>query len=450
MNCADVQDRMELFALGELAGGERSAFVAHVSSCPECRKACQECAGIAEAVREAAAPPEVRPSFAQETRDVLRREIRRGRRRTSRRILLAAAACLVAGLALWRWGLPGTPPPPSPSAARELWRFQEALAEPASAAGTMIVRGPRLYAVGSAAEGRRLAAVHVESGRTLWKSGIPFLGYLASDGDRVYGLSEGRSRSADLVALDAASGRLLWRHERETERDLEVPCPPAPAGGNRLYWPAGRSLLVLEADSGRLLRRHESPGRGGFAAPAARGEFVFSAHPSRLLCLKTGTGEVAWDLPVGPGEASLGRPLLAVGTRLCFAALPAPGPSWPSIGIDLGERREIWNRPLPRPRHLLAAGDDLYVRGDSILALDGLSGTPLWTRAASGCSPLTADDGLLQLVDTRGAGRFLSLDRRDGREVREIPGIRSCDAFVRGGNLGFLKTNDGVIHAYAF
>jgi len=449
VDCPEFRERVELLALDALPDGERTAAASHAAACPSCRALLDEYARLAEAVRRAdgddGPPP---PFFAKGLEAALRREIRSARRHRALRRLLwggagaGLAAALLAGI--WTAALEEKPAAGPP---REEWRIERALAEPVSAAGALVARGNRLYVVGAPEAGRRIRALEAGSGRTVWISPLAALGYLAADEVRVYGLAEGKDRGLDLFALEATEGRLLWRCPGEELRGRTVPGPALPLPGNRLAWSVGRSLLVLEADTGRVVRKHSRPGAGGFSNPVLEGGRVYAAHPSALLGVDPSSGEIVEDLPLAADGPAAGRPLVAAARGFVFVAWPAPGRL---AGIDLKARRPAWTRPVSRPRHLLADGSRLYVRGDRVLALDAATGATIWTREAEGCGPITAEGDLLRLVDTRGGGRLVALDRRDGRGILEIPGVRSCDAFVREGPRGFLKTNDGVVHALVF
>ncbi len=443
MNCSGARERLELFVLGGLPEGERYALARHLESCAGCREACEEISGIVSGVRAAAGPVRVRRSLGDDVMAAVRREMEAARARPAWIRGMAAAVCLAVGAT-------ALGPAPDELGGREMWRFPKAMAEPASGAGAMAVRGRRLYFLGSDADAGRVAAVDADCGRVLWRSNGRHVGYLAADDERVYALASGKDRRLALVAMDASDGRPLWHCESDEIPGIEPPCRPVPVWGGRVFWSVGRSLLVLEAGTGRVIRRHESTVGGGFSAPVVCRDRICAADAVDLLCLEVEGGEVAWSLSFGDRGRAAGRPLLAVGGRLGFVAFPDGGRECRLECVDLEGRKKIWSRSIPRPRHVLADGAALYVRGDAVTAIDGASGEIVWSRKISGCGPITAERDLLHLVDSRGEGRLVTLDRRDGREIRGTRGLRSCDAFVRGRGVGFIKTNDGVIRAFSF
>jgi len=62
---------------------------------------------------------------------------------------------------------------------------------------------------------------------------------------------------------------------------------------------------------------------------------------------------------------------------------------------------------------------------------------------------LSAFDGLVHFVDSSGAGRLVAVDERTGQQAWTLAGLRSCSAFTKAGTTGYIKTQDGVVYAFA-
>jgi outer membrane protein assembly factor BamB len=82
--------------------------------------------------------------------------------------------------------------------------------------------------------------------------------------------------------------------------------------------------------------------------------------------------------------------------------------------------------------------------------LSRADGDNLWTCQASGCGAVTYADGLLWFVDSQDQGGLIAINSNTGQKAWELPGLRSCNAFVKVGRVGYLKTLDGVVHAIFF
>lgn len=457
MNCNQVRRQLDLLALGDLPESVRAEVAAHLETCPECRQAWQDCRMVIASIRSSACLVHPRPAFLSATRSAVRTEIRSARRRRRLRRTVAAVASAAATLllAVAVWHVAGSRPegtadsPTTHAAAAEQWRLEGAIAVPTSAAGGVVVRSPRMYFVRRNETRNSVAAVSAATGRPIWQAQPESCGYLAADEARVYCLAYGSGRMVDLIALDSATGSLLWRYSPGAARSLEGPCRPVPFAADRVCWTAGDAVHMLDANTGRALWTFSLSGEGRLSIAQTFGNEVYVAGAAALHCLGGDSGRSIWRQPLGIGKTGPMRPLLAVSGRRGYVACPTLGQTSRLVCLDLDAHRVLWRRAIPRPRHLLATEDALYVRGRQVFALDGASGMPRWTRLASGCSPLTADENLVHLVDSTDAGHLVALDRHTGRQAWEIPGIRSCDAFVQAGDLGLIKTADGVVHAFA-
>jgi outer membrane protein assembly factor BamB len=458
MDCHPAQDQLELAALDGLPAAVQEDVMAHVTACPSCREAWEECQAALAAIRSSVAPAQPRHAFRLTVQEAVSGEMRqaRNRRRAWRAFVAAsAAAALVLAVAGWHWtaGRATRPAPDSVPrmAATERWQIDGAMAVRSAPSGGVTVQASRTYFVRRAPEGTRIAAVDVETGRALWETPIDAIGQLASDASRVYGLSGGGGRPVDLVALDAASGEIRWRYGAVARRALEGYGKPAPLAPDRVCWTAGTGVHWLDSDTGRPIWTRAFDDERRISTPASADGRLYVAGTQALHGLDLDSGAALWTCPLGVArEAVASRPLLAVGGGRAYVAAPGPRQASRLTCVRLSDQRVLWSRAIPWPHHLLATDEGPYVRAAEVLAFDGASGAPRWSRSAGGCGPLTADDGLVQLVDSSHAGRFLALERQTGRPAWELPGIRSCELFYRAGELGVVETVDGVLRAFSF
>ena len=118
--------------------------------------------------------------------------------------------------------------------------------------------------------------------------------------------------------------------------------------------------------------------------------------------------------------------------------------------MNAAKRKILWSRVVDCAARLDAIGDVLYVRDQNIQALEAATGRLLWACPAEGCNPVTYAGDLAYFVDSSDQGCLVALDRYTGARVWELAGIKSCDAFIKIGGTGFLKTLDGVVRAFVF
>ena len=473
MRCHQARENLELLVLGELGGAERAEVEAHLARCPECRAAAEACRLLVRQIKPAAQTGAPRPDFERAVRSAVAAEIGAERRRRRVRRAVAAAGALAAVLVLvpairgaWQ-GLESGPGPaavntaqaPDADVAPERWRFTGASAAPASVADGLVVRGNSMYLLGSerasavsSAEpaGAYVVAIDSATGRPRWRSGFQSLGYLAADRHRVYCLSPAGPQRLQLVALDAADGKTLWRYSQDSPRRLHSPCRPVPLRGGRVCWTHHNTIHVLNAETGEPTWTRALPGEGRISCAVGEADLLYVVTGRALHCLKSDSGDECWTEAFDQALSGWDRPLLGLAGRRVYFVQSRAARGARLFCADLDTRRLVWDRPIAPARCLLATPEAVYLRAERVLALDSRTGRPMWTCPAAGCGPLTLIDGRIHFVDSSDRGRLVALDRRTGQKAWELPGILSCDAFTKVGDTGYIKTQDGIVHAIAF
>jgi outer membrane protein assembly factor BamB len=463
MECDQANQLIELYVLDELAPREARQLAAHLTRCPDCRRAVAEYREIIADIHlqtTAAAPrPEFARSLQQTLADETSRRTRRLRWRCAELGAGTAAAILVFTAALWQgqWPGSGLPHPtedmrsqPSLRQAanvREVWRRGGAQALTASPADTVVIRSSSMYFLNREAAGDRVAAIEAATGNLLWQSRQSSRGFIAADNSRVYCLSSGQ-RQTDLIALDARDGSILWRYAPDGPGPGLTHSRAVCVNDGRICWTTRSAVHLVDTHTGLAVWKRAILGEGPLSAAATDGGLCVASTTSiRRLDIETG-GDV-WQEPLGGETRYFKRPLLALAGERAFLVLSGQNARSRLICLDLASRKRLWETPVGDTQHMLASGSGVYLRGNGVGAYDGRTGEPLWSRPAGGCGPMTDEQGLIHFVDTIAEGRLLALDSRTGAKAWEIAGIRSCGAFSRIGSTGFIKTHDGVIHAIA-
>lgn len=216
----------------------------------------------------------------------------------------------------------------------------------------------RLYAGGDGV----MQALEPETGTVLWeyrhgsgRHGLP----VYAEG-RVYFVTYLDQNW--LQALDAGTGKLLWRQQVKGGSDLAV-------GGGRIYLSSGDGLQVFARETGALLWESSIPKAEGWRIQefAYSGEVLLMARGTghKLLALNAATGERLWEAPGGipavregvvytydDGLAALD---LHTGALLWRAALPLWQGASPdlllagkylvlggAVVVDLEARQAVW------------------------------------------------------------------------------------------------------------
>lgn len=206
-------------------------------------------------------------------------------------------------------------------------------------------------------------------------------GGLAYEAGRVYAAS-GKGR---IVALDAASGREIWR------QPLGIPVRSAPrVEGGRVYVVTVDSqLFALDNGTGAVLWSHRGVDEGrGFlveASPVTAGELVIAPYASgEIHVLHADSGQEVWADGVAGSQRQAavsvfsgigGDPVLTEDGILYVA-----GSSGQTAAFRMETGQRVWEQPLSSINTPWVAGEYLYIiTTDSILVcLQRLDGRIKW------------------------------------------------------------------------
>ncbi len=473
MNCKLIVENLEMFMLGELGTEPAAQLAAHLAACPGCRARATEYRLLVGQIKQAARPARPSQEFERALRRAVVARIAAQRRRWQLWRALQAVgsiAALLLGSTVAIWALydigrhdpdrtvgrtsarGSAEPAKATNAARstsERWRFAGAWAASDSLADEVIVHDGTLYLLRDGSDGARVAAVDALTGQLSWQSQQQAAGYLAADASRVYCLAAPSSGGVQLAALDASNGSTLWQYGPVDRGWVGGMSRAVPLAGDRVCWSYGDTVHLLDAKTGTLLWARRLAGERQLSSPVIKGENVYVASCNALYCLQLDSGQEAWSGRFADEQVRPGHSLLAAADRRIYVARNPIGLRTELICMELGTRRQIWRRSVPRVRSLLAAGDTVWLRAEQVMALDGCTGERLWSYVAGGCGPLTLDGNLIYFVDSRDEGRLIALEGNTGKLAWSIPGLRSCDAFVKVGSTGYVKTRDGVVHVFA-
>ncbi len=472
MNCAQVNRKIELFVLGELTESEQIAVAEHLASCPVCRVAHDEYRFLVAQIKGSARLDSLGADFslAREVRSAVKVGIRRASYRATawRMIPIAGsvAACLLLAFAGWQMWVSSDSriepvlakdrrrqSPVEASAAPSVlqaWQHKSTPSAPGSVADAVAVRGDSMYLLQRRDRQNSVAALDTRTGERRWLSDIRSCGYLLADDSRVYCLAPSEVGKFDLVALDATDGALLWKRQQEHTDKLQSPCRASLLGGDRICWTADRAVHMLSRADGNPIWTRSIPDEGMLSAPVAVNNDLYVASAVGLYCLDAATGDESWRLACGDVTSSRARPMLAAADGEIYASMSLGLRSSRLFCMNVAQRKILWSRVVDCAARLDAIGDVLYVRDQNIQALEAATGRLLWACPAEGCNPVTYAGDLAYFVDSSDQGCLVALDRYTGARVWELAGIKSCDAFIRVDGTGFLKTPDGVVHAFMF
>jgi quinoprotein glucose dehydrogenase len=249
---------------------------------------------------------------------------------------------------------------------------------------------------------------NVASLKPAWEYHSGVFGQMQCNPIIVHGVLFGATGTSDIFALDAATGRQLWR--------FTIPGVLDPVLANDrgvTYWSDGKSerilctvgawLYALDAKTGEVVKDFGNGGKASLKAglgPQAQDKFVVSTTPGTLfgdiLVMPTRVGE---DQDAAPGWIQAYN--VRTGTiAWVFVTIPFPGDpgyeTWSADtykNIDVGSANCWAGMAIDRERGIIYVptgsaapdfwgghriGKDLFA--DSLLALDAATGKLLWCQ----------------------------------------------------------------------
>lgn len=329
-----------------------------------------------------------------------------------------------------------------------------------------IVTGGKVYAMDAESV---VSAFDIKDGHRLWNQDLA----PEDSGDGSYGgglaFEDGKlyvtTGFAQLVVMDPATGKILWRH------NLPAPVRGAPTvrGGRVLLITVDNSTLALSAEDGHELWHHngisEMAAMLGGTSPAVEGNTVLVPYSSgELFALRIENGTVQWNEVI----SSLKR-TDQVATLTDIRGLPvvdrgrvfAAGNSDIFAAIDLRSGRRIWDKEVGSIQTPWVAGDYVFLltNGPSVACFEVETGAVRWVKPLDQWSDMEAKKDRLvwsgpvlaadRLVVASSAGQALFLSPYTG-EIQgheDLPHGVTIPPVVAEGTLLFVTT-EGELVAY--
>ncbi|SNR23096.1 PQQ-like beta-propeller repeat protein [Paracoccus sediminis] len=288
-------------------------------------------------------------------------------------------------------------------------------------------------------------------------------GGLAYEGGRVYATSG----FGELVAMDAASGRILWRQR------VDAPIGGGPAVQDGVVYVLGRNDIgwaVRAADGKVLWQTAGTPstaGVMGVSVPAVQGSTViFPFASGQLLAADRDTGATLWTAQIG--GMRVGRAIANIrdvtGDPVIAGGMVYGGTSSGRINaVELDTGLEAWSARDGANSPVVVAGGSVFAVNDQaeLIRLDAATGGVIWRvpmpyyttervrrqdRIHAHFGPVLAG-GRLFVVSSDGVMRVF--DPNSGSLVGQaaIPGGAAAAPAVAGRTI-YVVSRSGQLHAF--
>lgn len=354
---------------------------------------------------------------------------------------------------------------------REVWRRTLG-----SGFSGIAVEGARGYTGESEDKGDFAIAFDVGTGRTLWRVrlGDAYRGHDGSrdgpiatpavSGERVFAMSA----QGLVMALDAATGREVWRHDLVAEVQAKQPfygfgASPVVEGGLvvlHLGGPENSGLAAFDAATGRLAwqtrpsaTKGDSPGYTMPVPATIDGvrQLVSLGH-DRLYSLRPSDGALLWSHEISETEEPTRAPLVlddgqivlprSSDTRL--VAVSREGDAW--------KTREVWRSPRLKgglSPNVAADGRLFGFSGQYLHCVDARTGESVWRHKANAGSLIRVGRHLVVLGEQSGLLRLVEATPEGFKAVAEAralaAGAQSSTGPSYAGRRVFVRNTEEMV-----
>lgn len=285
-------------------------------------------------------------------------------------------------------------------------------------------------------------AVDLATGRQSWTASDIFP--WAPGGDRIYA-SAVWSDNQGIVALDATSGRQVWRQRAFLTAMVS---PPLIYGSGSVYAGVelnGRTtaLVAWDAVTGHQRWSVPSPDKTILGVTVANGMVYAGRARGEALAVHAASGAQLWKAPVGRvlgNQLAVTNGVLA-GGGYGLAVTGSQG-AW---GLDAASGRLLWKNNSPTVNVVAAYGLVFISGAHSVMALDAASGQPAWQHklplTPPGFALLTVAGGVIY-VGAHGA--VYALAAGTGKLLWQTQADKTATQISVAGNTLLVATAEGM------
>lgn len=461
MRCKEVKEEIELYVLSGLDAVKTKEIEDHLQRCPICRELECQYKDILSKLSYKGETPFINRELADKILLATQLPLRIARLQSKFYQYVSIAASIAAAFLLstfvWHiWSGSGNYPADersskSVTSIKTIWQKASADGIGFVKPEDILIQDSMVFLLSGKSGGQAVSAVNVDTGKTLWQSELFSCGYLAADDQYVYCVTLTDQADIGLAALDKSGGQVAWTFQKGgTLNTLYASTKPVVLPDNRICWVHKNTAYAIDKHTGDEIWNRTFEGEGCLSKITVVGSSVYTANRNGVYCINDKDGQILWHLPyqtfAWPGTKSLS----AAGHDKVFIVTGEKNGMSLIRCIDSSAPRCLWQKLVPRATYVHADSDYVYLRCQEVLALDQKDGNPIWKIEASGCSPITACDDKICFIDSAQEGHLVAVNRHNGHKIWQIPGLHSCNAFVKIGRRGYLKTNDSVVLAFAF
>ena len=257
--------------------------------------------------------------------------------------------------------------------------------------------------------------------------------------------------NGSILALDYNDGTILWEYRAEDAIESTLAIEEG-----RIFFTDTREILyALDAETGKLLWRFQRPTPEfftikGAGTPVVDGDAVYCGFADgTLVAVQIDTGEIIWtsDLTNEQVEfTDIDMPVI-IGERTLYVGSYSGG----VFGISRLDGTIQWRVDVASVAQVKRYDGMLYVASAQgrVVAIDGISHKPVWSFLFKEDSPVElVPHGPYVFVSTS-SEPLMILDRQTGKPLSKWnPSTGFNTPVVFDGNRGFILSNGGYLYSF--
>ena len=360
----------------------------------------------------------------------------------------------------WNAQFPATGP-------KQLWKVELGIGT-----ASVTVAGDRVYSMGNQNGNDVIQCLDAKTGAKVWRHQYPldldpnmFEGGPRStptlDGGRVFTVSH----QGDIWCLDAATGKKVWYKHFQGDFGGRRPqwgfAGSATVDGNAVLFDVGgkgASTVALDKATGNLLWK-SGDDEAGYASPVVATiggkKTIVVLKAGHLVGLDASGGKELWRSEWKTDYDVNAATPIVLGDRILISSGYNHGAAL--IGISGGKTRELWKNKSLRSHFNspVVVGDSIYgvdgnAGGGNLVCLDLASGAVKWTEKSTKGGSLISADGKLIVLTEKGELVMADATPAGFHAISRAP-VTSGRCWVQpvlSGSRLFLKNNAGALAAF--
>lgn len=461
MQCYEIEKLLYGASLDCISDFDLFKIKSHTSSCSSCKVTKDNLDEIVTVIKSQNVINDASPAYMNRLRTAISEEIvlQKQRKRKNKFFIRGISITVAAGLCLFSitWivffetsqfkiqSATNDKPCLLPCPA-EVWKIENIAAFRTSNAQTPVESSGRIFTIEKAGEFGRIIALEAQTGKVLWKNSKESFGYLSADCSVVTAVVPFQKYNIGLIAFNPANGNILWRYLINPKIIHNALTSPT-ISDSEICWTTGNRIELINKKNGKLRWQRILSEKGTASRPIIDKNSIFAVSGNSILCLST-TNRIIWKKLFTSDMSSLVQPQTAISDGKLYVAHKSISGCGELLCLDVTNGNELWRKGNEECLNILAADGKLFVRSQTLRAIDSKTGALLWSIKTDGCAPPAYYANNIYLSESTEKATLLTIDVNKGEITRKFQSAGSCSGIIITNGLEIVHSVQGFLYAF--